>query len=62
MKKENIIKDLSIFNINTYSHNYNKSPLPQTKKYPDIIHKFSLECVIGKGGFGKVSYFKINNK
>ena len=56
MKKENIIKALSIYNINTYtSQFYNKKPSPHIKKYPDIINKFNLECVIGKGGFGKVS-------
>ena len=56
MKKENIIKDLSIYNINTYTSQFHSKKLQiNSKRYPNIINKFNLECVIGKGGFGKVS-------
>ena len=57
MKKENIMKDIYIYNINTYSsqffNNKNKKGVSQVANF---INKFKLECVIGKGGFGKVSY------
>ena len=58
MKKENNIKDLSIYNINIYSTTYNEKK--KTTNYNNnnnlLLNKFKLECVIGKGGFGKVSY------
>ena len=66
MKKENIIKDLSIYNINTYSSKFYKNKKKTSVSQPtDFINKFKLECVIGKGGFGKVSYIialLINNR
>ena len=63
MKKENVIKDLSIYNINTYSSKFYKSKKKTSVSQPtDFINKFKLECVIGKGGFGKVSYIIFNIK
>jgi hypothetical protein len=64
MKKENVIKDLSIYNINTYSSKFYKNKKKTSVSQPtDFINKFKLECVIGKGGFGKVSYIIVfNNK
>ena len=57
MKKENVIKDLSIYNINTYSSKFYKNKKKIAVSQPsDFINKFKLECVIGKGGFGKVSF------
>ena len=59
MKKGNKIKDLSLYNINIYSTTYNEKK--KTTNYNNnnnnlLLNKFKLECVIGKGGFGKVSY------
>ena len=66
MKKENVIKDLSIYNINTYSSKFYKNKKKIEVSQPiDFINKFKLECVIGKGGFGKVSFIIfliINNR
>ena len=66
MKKENVIKDLSIYNINTYSSKFYKNKKKIAVSQPsDFINKFKLECVIGKGGFGKVSFIIfliINNR
>ena len=66
MKKENVIKDLSIYNINTYSSKFYKNKKKIAVSQPsDFINKFKLECVIGKGGFGKVSsiiFLIINNR
>lgn len=65
MKKENIIKDLSIYNINTFSskfyNNHKNNNQTQEEKSSNFINKFKLECVIGKGGFGKVSNKKNYN-
>ena len=57
MKKENIMKDLPIYNINTYSsHFFNNKNKTGVSQADNFNNKFKLECVIGKGGFGKVSY------
>ena len=59
MKKENAVKDLSIYNINTYSSKFfNNKNQVQASQATNFINKFKLECAIGKGGFGKV---RINN-
>ena len=66
MRKENVIKELSIYNINTYSCKFYKTKKKIAVSQPsDFINKFKLECVIGKGGFGKVSFIIfliINNR
>ena len=57
MKKGNKINDLSLYNINMYSTNYKDNK--KETNINNLIDKFKLECVIGKGGFGKVSYIVI---
>ena len=57
MKKGNKINDLSLYNINMYSTNYKYNK--KETNINNLIDKFKLECVIGKGGFGKVSYIVI---
>ena len=58
MYKQNLVKDLSIYNINTFSSRfYNKNQKQAIKTTQNnFINKFRLECIIGKGGFGKVSF------
>ena len=57
MNNENLVKNFSIYNINTNSYNlYNNNKKPAIKATNNFIDKFRLECIIGKGGFGKVSY------
>ena len=57
MNNENLMKNFSIYNINTNSYNlYNNNKKPEKKATNNFIDKFRLECIIGKGGFGKVSY------
>ena len=66
MKKENNIKDLSIYNINTYSSKFynNNNNQISISNNSNFINKFKMECVIGKGGFGKVwkVKYKLNGK
>ena len=67
MKKKNTIKDLSIYNINSYSSKFSNKHHTQKipeQKYNTFINKFTLECVIGKGGFGKVwkVKYRLNGK
>ena len=65
MRKEKIIKDLSIFNINTFSNKlYNNKKIQLSHHSSNFINNFKLECVIGKGGFGKVwkVKYKLNGK
>ena len=57
MKKGNKINNLSLYNINMYSTNYKDNK--KETNINNFIDKFKLECVIGKGGFGKVSYIVI---
>ena len=57
MKKGNKINDLSLYNINMYSTNYKDNK--KETNINNLLDKFKLECVIGKGGFGKVSYIVI---
>jgi len=57
MKKGNKINNLSLYNINMYSTNYKDNK--KETNINNLIDKFKLECVIGKGGFGKVSYIVI---
>ena len=54
---DNEINDLSLYNINMYSTNYKDNK--KETNINNLIDKFKLECVIGKGGFGKVSYIVI---
>ena len=57
IKPENLVKNFSIYNINTNSYNlYNNNKKPEKKATNNFIDKFRLECIIGKGGFGKVSF------
>ena len=58
MKKGNKIKDLSLYNINIFSYKY-KDNNNETNINNNFLNKFKLECVIGKGGFGKVSHIKM---
>ena len=62
MKKGNKIKDLSLYNINIFSSKYKDNNKETNINNNNLLNKFKLECVIGKGGFGKVSYIKIINK
>ena len=54
---DNEINDLFLYNINMYSTNYKDNK--KETNINNLIDKFKLECVIGKGGFGKVSYIVI---
>ena len=56
--KKGKLKDLSLYNINIYSTTYNekKKTTYYNNSNNSLLNKFKLECVIGKGGFGKVSY------
>ena len=58
--KKGKLKDLSLYNINIYSTTYNEKKKETNYNNNNnnnlLLNKFKLECVIGKGGFGKVSY------
>jgi hypothetical protein len=58
--KKGKLKDLSLYNINVYSTTYNEKKKAtnyiNNNTNNSSLNKFKLECVIGKGGFGKVSY------
>ena len=54
MRKENILKDLSIYNIKTCSNKFYDKNQIQVSHPSNFINNFKLQCVLGKGGFGKV--------